>query len=154
MKASEYKEQIEKMGVFAFVPRGTSMWPTLKSGRQSIILLPKKERLKVYDIAFYERENDTPVLHRIVEVTPEGYVFCGDSLKEREFVSEKDVFAVMVGYYKGKKYISAQSEEFYEKSRKLYENEKKRIKRAERYFKYLTFKDTLTDLFRLRRKNK
>ena len=154
MKASDYKQQINKLGVFAFVPKGVSMWPTLKSGRQSIILLPKKERLKVMDIAFYARENDTPVLHRIVEVKEDGYVFCGDSLKEREFVKEDAVFAYMAGFYRGKKYVSAQTEDFYAQSCKLYADEKKRLKRAARYFKYLSFKDVFKYMFSFRRKSK
>ena len=154
MKASEYKERLNKFGALAFVPKGRSMWPTLKNEKQSVILLPKKERLKVMDIAFYERKCGTLVLHRIVEVKENGYIFCGDSLKDREFIEEDGVFAVVAGFYKGKKYISTDSEKFYKKSVKLYANEKKRLRRADRYFRYLGVKDTVLRFLRIKRESK
>lgn len=134
MGESKYKEKLIETGIIAFVPKGNSMWPTLKNGKQSVVLLHKKERLKRLDVAMYERSDGTIVLHRIVEVKDNGYVFCGDSLKAKEFIKEDSVFAVMQGFYRKRKYIETDSEKFRKESEKLYENEEKRLKRAKRFF--------------------
>lgn len=131
---NNYKEKLIETGVIAFVPKGNSMWPTLKNARQSVVLLPKKERLKKWEVAMYERSDGSIVLHRIVDVVNGGYVFCGDSLEPREFVKEDKVFAYMQGFYRGKKYIETDSEKFRKETEKLYKNEKKRLKRAGRFF--------------------
>ena len=134
MDNNEYREQLNKNGVIAFVPKGNSMWPTLKNAKQSVVLLPKKERLKKMDVAAYERDDGVIVLHRIIGLKDDGYVFCGDSLSQKEYVKEDAVFAVMQGFYRGKKYIETDSEEFKKETEELYKNDKKRIKRANRFF--------------------
>ena len=61
-----------------FSPRGASMLPTIKEGRDKVTLSPAPEKLKRGDIAFYKRENGQFVLHRVVRARGD-YVFCGDS---------------------------------------------------------------------------
>ena len=76
---TDYKTELEKNGILAFVPGGNSMWPTLKNRGQSVVVLVKKEKLKRYDVALYLRDNGTFVLHRVIEPTEWGYIICGDS---------------------------------------------------------------------------
>ena len=114
------KEQLKKTGVVSFTPTGNSMWPTIKNGSQSVIIEKKTGRLKKYDVALYERMDGSVVLHRVVDLISDGYVFCGDSQTVTVKVKEEDVIGVMTGYYRGKKFI--------------YAEDKKEIKRINKWF--------------------
>ena len=50
-----------------FSPKGISMLPMLRQGRDSVVLSPAPERLRKYDIPLYIRENGQYVLHRIIQ---------------------------------------------------------------------------------------
>lgn len=69
-------------------PKGTSMLPFLKEGRDSVLVVP--DMPKKYDIALYEK-NGVYVLHRVLEVTPEGYITCGDNSCVHEKVEKSKV---------------------------------------------------------------
>lgn len=133
MSNNDYKGQLEKVGVLAFVPGGNSMWPTLKDGGQSVIIVKKEERLKVYDVGFYVR-NERYILHRVVKVLENGYIFVGDSQGTEEFVLEDNVFGVMKAFYRGEKYIDVENADYKAEIEKLYKNNKARIRRAKFHF--------------------
>jgi len=59
-------------------PRGTSMLPMLKEGRDSVVLSPLPDKLKKYDLPLYQRENGQYVLHRVVRVG-DTYTCLGDN---------------------------------------------------------------------------
>ncbi len=120
------KEALEKDGVFAIVPEGNSMWPTLKHRGQSVFIVKKTERLKKYDVALYYRKDKHLVLHRVVEVKDEGYIMCGDSMFYLEPVKEENVLGVMEGFYKGKKYIKTSDKKYIKKSISWYNHPKRR----------------------------
>lgn len=105
MCQGNYQSELERNGAIAFVPSGNSMWPTLKNRGQSVIVLKKKERLKRYDVAMYVRADGKFVLHRVMKPIDGGYVMCGDSQFSLERVDEDQVFGIMTGFYRGKKYI-------------------------------------------------
>lgn len=147
MEGNSYRKILNEAGFVAFVPKGNSMWPTLINGGQSVVLLPKKGRLKAMDVAMYERSDGSVVLHRVVGIKDDGYIFCGDSLVQREFVKEENVFAVMQGFYRKRKYIETDSDEFKKESEKLYRNEEKRIKNANRFFFRIALKNRIADFF-------
>ena len=65
-------------------PRGTSMLPMLKEGRDSVVLSPLPGALKRYDLPLYRRKNGQFVLHRVVRVT-DTYTCLGDN----QFVLEE-----------------------------------------------------------------
>ena len=60
-----------------FSPKGTSMLPLLKEGRDSVTLTAPRRRLQKYDIIFYQRDNGQYVLHRVVRVG-DTYTCMGD----------------------------------------------------------------------------
>lgn len=133
-----YKEQVDRLGVIAFVPNGVSMWPHLKNHGQSVVVEKKKERLKKYDVGFYTRANGACVLHRVLEVTDDGYVMCGDSQFVTEKVKEDSVFGVMIGFYVKDKYLSA--------------NDSKYIKRVERWYAHKTYRKFRVSIFMFSRR--
>ena len=69
-----------------FSPRGVSMLPLIRQGRDSVTLASPPEKLKKYDIPLYRRKNGHFVLHRVVRVG-DTYTCIGDN----QFVYEKGI---------------------------------------------------------------
>lgn len=67
--------------------RGTSMLPTLKEGRDSVVLSPINGELKRYDIPLYKRRDGGYVIHRIVGLCDGKYTMAGDN----QYVYEKGI---------------------------------------------------------------
>lgn len=112
-------EQIESGGEVKFSPKGVSMLPLIKEGRDSVILKKPPEKLKKYDVALYRRENGDFVLHRVVAVNGGSYTMCGDNQYYREKNVPKDaVLAIMTGLYQNGKYISVTDKEYLSYSKK------------------------------------
>ena len=80
------KEKLASGREVTFSPRGTSMLPFLKEGRDSITLKAPPAKLKKYDIPLYQRKNGQYILHRVVRVG-ETYTCVGDN----QFALEKGV---------------------------------------------------------------
>ena len=86
-----------------FSPRGISMLPMIRQGKDSVCLSPPVEPPKKYDIILYRRANGKYVLHRIVGVG-ETYTCIGDN----QFVLEKgikreQIIAVCTSFTRGGK---------------------------------------------------
>ena len=67
----------------SFYPRGTSMLPMLRQGRDSVELSPLPQKLKKYDLPMYRRDNGQFVLHRVVAVS-DSCTCMGDNQFEPE----------------------------------------------------------------------
>ena len=145
---SNYRTELNKFGVIAFVPGGNSMWPILKNRKQSVVVTLKTERLKKYDVALYSRENDVFVLHRVMEVTPDGYIMCGDSQFTIEKVLEESVFGVMKGFYQGEKYVECTDKKYVERVNKWYKRKKLRKLRLKRFYFWQRVKCKLKRIFK------
>lgn len=78
-----------------FTPKGYSMLPMLREGRDSVLLSPVPEKLKKYDLALYRRDNGAYVLHRIVGVG-ENYTCLGDNQFILEPNLRRDQFVALV----------------------------------------------------------
>lgn len=99
------REQLAAGKSVKFSPRGISMLPMLRQGRDSVLLSPVPERLRKYDLPLYQRENGQYVLHRIVEVG-ETYVCVGDNQFELERgLGHAQMIALVTVFYRdGRKY--------------------------------------------------
>ena len=106
MKESLHIEEVlEKKGIYISTTVGWSMYPMLRNRRDTIIIRPMRGRLRKYDIPLYKRGNDY-ILHRIVKVTPTGYVICGDNCLNKEYqVTDQQILGVMSGFYRDDKEI-------------------------------------------------
>lgn len=122
IKISNYKTELEKNGAISFVAEGYSMWPIIKHRGNSVVIETKKDRLNVFDVGFYQRENGEFVLHRVIEVLPDGYLMCGDSQLFTEKVNEVQVFGKLVGFYKNVNYVDCNDEKYIKKVKKWYKN--------------------------------
>lgn len=101
------REKIDGGGTVTFTPRGTSMLPMLRDGKDVVVLKKPDGRLHLFDVPLYRRDNGKYVLHRVIDFLNDGsYVMCGDN----QFALEKgirddQIIAVMTAFYrKGKAY--------------------------------------------------
>ena len=117
----------------AFVPKGDSMWPFLKNKKQTVIIDKAYSDINEYDVILYSRENGDNILHRVMQITDDGFVCSGDSQLVTENVKKEQVIGVMVGFYKKDKYVEV-DQAYRNKSKKYYKNENKRKRKIKRYF--------------------
>lgn len=100
------KEVVEKNGEFRLYPKGVSMLPTIREGIDSVVLV-KAEDIKKYDILFYLRDNGQYVMHRLIGLKGNNFIFCGDNQFEKElFKNKQNIIAKVKGFYRNDKYIS------------------------------------------------
>ena len=149
----DYKENLNKNNVIAFVPRGNSMWPTLKNKGQSVVVEAKRERLKKFDVALYVRGQNYFVLHRVMDVLDDGYLMCGDSQFTLEKVTEDQVFGIMSGFYRGKKYVDCKDEKYKKQVERLYKKKTLRKLRVKLFFLWQSIKNKLKRIFGGKSKN-
>ena len=88
-----------------FSPKGVSMLPMLRQGRDTVTLSPITGKLKKYDLPLYQRSNGKYVLHRIVRVG-ETYTCSGDNQVVLEHgLAQEQMIAVVTAYTRdGKKH--------------------------------------------------
>ena len=83
---------------------GVSMLPMLKNRRDTIVVLPKTQRLKRLDVALYRR-GEAYILHRVLRPIDGGYIIRGDNCYSDENVPEEAVIGVLSEFFrKGKHY--------------------------------------------------
>lgn len=107
-----YKD-IEKVlseeGMYVSCVVGHSMEPMLHERRDTVAVVPVTERLKKYDVALY-RVGEKYVLHRVVKVLPDSYVFCGDNCVELERgITDKDILGKLAEVYRGEEKMELDS---------------------------------------------
>ncbi len=108
-------EILKENGKYVGTTVGVSMLPMIKSGKDVVVIVPKTEKLKKYDVALYIRKDGAYVLHRVLQPVEKGYVIRGDNCYSDEHVSEDTVIGVLEGYFKGEKYIDCNTDEKYRK---------------------------------------
>lgn len=97
--------QLKQGGRANLMVTGSSMLPWLREERDTVLLSPINGDLLPGDVALYRRDNGRYLLHRVISLTPEGYLFCGDNQAYLEPVRQDQLLALMIGYTrKGKVY--------------------------------------------------
>lgn len=82
------REKLNNGGTITFTPKGTSMEPMLRDGKDIVVLAKPKGRLNMLDVALYRRDDGAYIMHRVIDVDDKGcYVFCGDN----QFAKEKGI---------------------------------------------------------------
>ncbi len=93
------KEVVSTDGEFRLYPKGTSMLPLIRQGKDSVILV-KPSLLSSKDIVLYKRSNDQFVLHRIIKINGDDLILCGDNQSELEKgIKSTDVIAKVKAVY-------------------------------------------------------
>ena len=73
------REVLASGGQFRLYPRGTSMLPLLRQGRDSVALRRVDSPIQKNDILFYQRPDGSFVLHRVRAAAPDGLTLMGDN---------------------------------------------------------------------------
>lgn len=103
--AEEIRRVLESEGVFVSTSVGISMWPMLRSRKDTIVIRPIQGRLKRFDVPLYYR-NGKLILHRVIRVLPEGYDIRGDNcLGTEKNVSEECMLGVLTEFWRGEKKV-------------------------------------------------
>ena len=85
---------------------GRSMYPFLRSERDTVFFKAPERELRVGDIAFFQRRNGQYILHRIVRIDDTGLYFLGDSQQQIEGpIAPEQVFAVVTHIDRGGKEV-------------------------------------------------
>ncbi len=113
MNNKNAEQILETVGIYSAISKGTSMWPMLGDGKNRIIVAKPETEPKLYDVALFRRESGLLVLHRIVEIHNDHYLFCGDNQNFLEKVNKEQVLGVLKGYYKDKKYTDCEKSRSY-----------------------------------------
>ena len=104
---------LEEVGVYVSTPLGKSMRPMLRGGKDNILVEKPAGRLKKYDVALYTRADGTSVLHRVVKVRENDYAMRGDNCDYTEYgITDDDLVGVMTGFWRGERFISADSRRY------------------------------------------
>lgn len=107
MDEAKLKELYER-GHYYSVPKGVSMWPLLKNRKNIADIVPFDGLLKRYDVALYYRpQTNQYVLHRILKVEKDCYIFYGDNCWQKEIVPHDMVVGVAARFYRNGKWIEA-----------------------------------------------
>ena len=98
------EEIIEKSGFYCAPVHGMSMYPLLKNHRDSVYIT-KPEGLKKYDVILFRRSNNQLVLHRILKLTGDTAVMCGDNEYKKEIIEQKQIIGKMTEFCRNGKVI-------------------------------------------------
>lgn len=99
-------EVINSGGEFRLAPRGTSMRPLLREGRDAVSLVLPTE-LKKRDICLYRRADGSYILHRLMKFKKGEPVFCGDNQTKVEYgISREAVIAKAIAVYRGERRVA------------------------------------------------
>lgn len=106
---SVIEEKLKTGGEVTFKPKGTSMLPMLRPGKDSVTIR-REEKISKNDVVLYKRANGQFVLHRAVRTTKDEFVMRGDNqwFFERG-VSPKMIVGVMTEFVRGERRISRKS---------------------------------------------
>ena len=92
------REHLASGQTVRFGPRGISMRPLLRQGKDKVVLSAVTGRLKKYDLPLYQRDDGKYILHRIVAVG-ETYTCIGDNQYELEYgVRDDQIIAVVSAF--------------------------------------------------------
>lgn len=101
-----FREQLDAGRTVRFSPRGISMLPMLRQGRDTVTLSPLPDKLHKYDLPLYQRRDGHYVLHRVVKAA-DTYTCIGDN----QFIYESglthdQMIAIVSGFSRGQREYS------------------------------------------------
>ncbi len=111
MKCCDINDVEQQLNIFetaAFLTKGASMRPLLKTNRDIVVITKPSFPLKVGEVALYKKaSSDKLVLHRVIALRADGgYITRGDNTYHKEYVDQKDIVGVMTELYRKGKYIN------------------------------------------------
>ena len=99
-------EQINSGAKVRFFPRGTSMLPLIRQGRDSVTLEKIKKPLGRFDIVLYQRDDGKYILHRIVSVGKTITCICDNQFYYEKNLRHDQMLARVSAFSRGDKQYS------------------------------------------------
>ena len=102
------EEELMRTGEIVFSNRGRSMMPLIREGKDLVVIKKCRGRLKKYDVPLYRKDEESPhhILHRIIKVTPDGYVIRGDNCYFKEYgITDANIIGVLTAVVRNGKEI-------------------------------------------------
>lgn len=109
------EQKLQTQETVAFLTRGASMSPLLRTHKDIVVISKAKHPLKVGEVPLYKVSGvKNLILHRIIDVAPDGtYIIRGDNTYKKEYIPQENVVGVMTAVYRGGKYIDCANSKFY-----------------------------------------
>lgn len=109
------KELLAKNGEITGLAAGISMKPLLRPGKDNAVIVAKPKNLKKNDVVLYRRDGtDRLILHRIIKITPDGFIIRGDNVYYTEKdVKSDDIIGILKGFYRKGKYHNCKKSALY-----------------------------------------
>lgn len=105
--SGSFEDILARDGRLVYTCVGTSMLPMLRQRRDLLLIGRPRGPLKKYDVPLYKRDTGKYILHRVVQVRPEGYVLCGDNQWRRERgVTDRQIIGVLTAFVRDGREIS------------------------------------------------
>lgn len=89
---------LERDGRYISVPKGISMRPMIKGGRDAVVIEKLTESPKRYDLVVYVRGEELGVIHRVIHVKEDKYIICGDNCWQLEYVRPEQIKGIVTEY--------------------------------------------------------
>ena len=105
------EDVLREKGVYIGPTVGVSMLPMLKNRRDTIVVKPKTERLKRFDVALYKR-GEAYILHRVLQPIDGGYIIRGDNCYADENVPEEAVIGVLTEFFRKDKHYDCTDKKY------------------------------------------
>lgn len=106
------EEVLEELGTMVWKGGGFSMEPLIHADKDLIVLKRADRPLSKYDVALYRSDRTDKdsvkrqyVLHRVIAIEEDRYIFLGDNCITLEYVPKDAVVAVMTGLIRDGKEI-------------------------------------------------
>lgn len=107
------REMLDMGKSFKISPNGCSMMPLIRQGADSVYIKKPTGRLKKYDIAFFKRDDGSFILHRVIRVRKNSYVFCGDAqLYPESGITDRHIIGVVTEIERDGKVFSVDEPEY------------------------------------------
>lgn len=95
---------LSKNGFYLSTPEGNSMLPFVRGRKDSVVILPAREKIRRLDAILYERADGSHVLHRVIARKGVCYIVRGDNCYYKERVMPEQIIGVLAKVYRnGKK---------------------------------------------------
>jgi len=110
--SSNIESILEKEGFYLFTGSGSSMWPLIRDGIDTIEVRPVLEPLVAGDVVLFRGVQDKYVLHRILEVKDGCCFVRGDNTYAPDLVPQERIIGIMTGLWRAEKKILLDSPKY------------------------------------------
>ena len=108
------EQVLQKEGELMTCVSGISMYPMVRTRRDMVIIKKVDRKLQKNDVPVYRLKSGKLVMHRILEVTDNGYIIRGDNLMNKEYnITDENIIGMLKAFYRNGKLIDCETSKGY-----------------------------------------